>query len=124
LRVFENGVLRRIFGPMIEEVTTGWRILHNGKLHDLYPSPSIIIMIILGGPGGWRVYNTCGRYEKIIRALGPTQTPIHWVPGTLFLGLKRPWREADHSPQSIAEVKNVWSYISTSPLLLRGVVLS
>jgi len=46
-------------------------------------------------------------------ALGPTQPPIQWVPGALSLGLKLPGREADHSPPSSAEVKNVWSYTST-----------
>jgi hypothetical protein len=39
------------------------------------------------------------------RALGPTQLPIQWVPGALPLGIKRPRREADHSPPSRAEVK-------------------
>jgi hypothetical protein len=38
-------------------------------------------------------------------ALGPTQSPIQWVPGTLPLGVKRPGREADHSPPSSAEVR-------------------
>jgi hypothetical protein len=38
-------------------------------------------------------------------ALGPTQHPIQWVPGILFLGVKQPGREADHSPPSSAEVK-------------------
>jgi hypothetical protein len=38
-------------------------------------------------------------------ALGPAQPPIQWVPGSLFLGVKRPGREADHSLPSIAEVK-------------------
>jgi hypothetical protein len=38
-------------------------------------------------------------------ALGLTQPPIQWVPGTLSLGVKWPGREADHSPQSSAEVK-------------------
>jgi hypothetical protein len=42
LRVFENRVLRRIFGPKRDEVTRDWRKLHNEKLHGLYPSPSII----------------------------------------------------------------------------------
>jgi hypothetical protein len=37
-------------------------------------------------------------------ALGPTQPPIHWVPGALSLGVKRPGREADHSPPSRSEV--------------------
>jgi hypothetical protein len=36
LRVFENRVLRRIFGPKKDEVTGGWRKLHNGELHNLY----------------------------------------------------------------------------------------
>jgi hypothetical protein len=38
--------------------------------------------------------------------LGPTQPPIQWVPGALSLVVKRPGREADHSPPSSAEVKN------------------
>jgi hypothetical protein len=42
--VFENRVLRRIFGPKRDEVT-GWRKLHNEELHNLYSSPSIIRMI-------------------------------------------------------------------------------
>jgi hypothetical protein len=37
-------------------------------------------------------------------ALGPAQPPIQWVPGALSLGVKRPGREADHSPPSNAEV--------------------
>jgi hypothetical protein len=44
LRVFENRVLRRIFGPKRDEVTGGWRKLHNEELHNLYSSPSIIRM--------------------------------------------------------------------------------
>jgi hypothetical protein len=38
-------VLTRIFGPDRDEVTGGWRKLHNEELHDLYPSPSIIRII-------------------------------------------------------------------------------
>jgi hypothetical protein len=38
--------------------------------------------------------------------------------GVLFLGVKRPGREADCSPLSSAEVKNVWSYTSTPPYVL------
>jgi hypothetical protein len=47
-------------------------------------------------------------------ALGPTQAPIQWVPWALSLGVKRPEREADHSPPFSATVKNAWSYTSTS----------
>jgi hypothetical protein len=42
LRVFENRVLRRIFGFKRNEVTGGWRNVHSEELHYLYPSPSII----------------------------------------------------------------------------------
>jgi hypothetical protein len=45
LRVLENRVLRRIFGPKRDEVTGGWRKLHNDELHNLYSSSSIIRMI-------------------------------------------------------------------------------
>jgi hypothetical protein len=38
-------VLRRIFGPKRDEVTVGWRKLHDDELHNLYSSPSIIRMI-------------------------------------------------------------------------------
>jgi hypothetical protein len=43
MRVFENGVLRRQFGP--KSVTREWRKLHNEELHDLYSLPSIIRII-------------------------------------------------------------------------------
>jgi hypothetical protein len=44
LRVFENRVLRRIFGPKRDEVTGGWTKLNN-ELHGLYSSPSIVRLI-------------------------------------------------------------------------------
>jgi hypothetical protein len=40
LRVFENRVLRRIFGPKRDEVTGEWRKLHNDELSDLYSLPN------------------------------------------------------------------------------------
>jgi hypothetical protein len=46
--VFENRVLRRIFGPKRDDVTGEWRKLHNEELRDLYSSPSIIRMIKSG----------------------------------------------------------------------------
>jgi hypothetical protein len=45
LRVYENRVLRRIFGPKRDEVTGEWRKLHNEELNDLYCSPNIFRVI-------------------------------------------------------------------------------
>jgi hypothetical protein len=45
LRVFENWVLKTVFGPKRDEVMGDWRRLHNDELHNLYSSPSIIRMI-------------------------------------------------------------------------------
>jgi hypothetical protein len=44
LRVFENRVLRRIFGPKRDEVTGDWRKRHEEKIHNFYCSPDIIRM--------------------------------------------------------------------------------
>jgi hypothetical protein len=48
LRVFENKVLRRIFGPKRDEVMGEWRKLHNEELHNLYSSPDIIRQVKSG----------------------------------------------------------------------------
>ena len=45
LRVFENRVLRRVFGPKRDEVTGEWRKLHSEELNDLYSSPNIVRVI-------------------------------------------------------------------------------
>jgi hypothetical protein len=63
-------------------------------------------------------------------ALGPTQSPIQWVPGALSPGVKRPGREADHSPPTSVGVKKnddlyIHSHIRLQgrPQWLRGVSL-
>jgi hypothetical protein len=45
LRVFENRVLRRVFGPKRDEVTGEWRKLHNAELNDLYFLPNIVRVV-------------------------------------------------------------------------------
>jgi hypothetical protein len=45
LRVFENRVLRRVFGPKRDEVIGEWRKLHNEELNDLYSLPSIVQVV-------------------------------------------------------------------------------
>jgi hypothetical protein len=45
--VFENRVLRRIFGPKRDEVTGEWRKLHKEELRNLYSSPSIIKILVM-----------------------------------------------------------------------------
>ena len=45
LKVFENRVLRRIFGPKRDEVAGEWRKLHNEELSDPYSSPNIVQVI-------------------------------------------------------------------------------
>jgi hypothetical protein len=57
-------------------------------------------------------------------ALGPTQPPIKWVPGALSLAVKRPGREAAHSPASSSEVKECVELFLHSPIRLHGMVPS
>ena len=65
LRVFENRVLRRIFGPTRDEVTGEWRKLHNEELNDLYCSPNIVRVIKSREVGG--ACSAYGGEEKRIR---------------------------------------------------------
>ena len=45
LQVFENKVLRKIFGPKRDDQTGTWRIPHNSELHDLYGKPDIMRIV-------------------------------------------------------------------------------
>jgi hypothetical protein len=68
LRVFENRVLRRIFGPKRDEVTGEWRKLHNAELHNLYSSPDII-RLVKSRLMRWAC-STRGRGEKSVQGFG------------------------------------------------------
>jgi hypothetical protein len=68
LRVFENRVLRRIFGRKRDDVTGEWRKLHNEELRNLYSSPDIIRQVQASEVGG--ACGTHGRGEKIVRGFG------------------------------------------------------
>jgi hypothetical protein len=58
LRVFENKVLRRIFGSKRDEITGEWRKIHNEELNDLYSLPSII-RVIKSRKMRWAEYVAC-----------------------------------------------------------------
>jgi hypothetical protein len=64
-RLYENRMLRRIFGPKREEVAGSWRRLHNEELRNIYDSTNIIRAIMLMG---MRVVEHVARMEKIRNA--------------------------------------------------------
>jgi hypothetical protein len=70
LRVFENRVLRRIFGPKRDEVTGSWRKLHNEELHGLYSSPRIIRVIKSKEDEMGRACGTHGGGERCLQHFG------------------------------------------------------
>src|SRR5215470_2582028 len=85
LSVFENRVLRRVFGPKRDEMTGEWRKLHNEELKGLYSSPSIVQVVKSrrmrwggggrgGGGGGGRGAQGVGGETGGKEAIGETQT--------------------------------------------------
>ena len=87
LRVFENMVLRRIFGPRRDEVTGEWTKLHNEELNDLYSSPNIV-QVIKSRKMRWAGHVACmgeerGVYSVLVGKLEgrrPLGRPRHrWV---------------------------------------------
>jgi hypothetical protein len=69
LRVFENRVLSRVFGPKRDEVTGEWRRLHNKKIYDLYSSQNIIWGDQSNKNEMDGACSTYGRQERIIQVL-------------------------------------------------------
>ena len=81
LRVFENRVLRRVFGPKRDEVTGEWRKLHNEELSDLYSLPNIVRVVksrrmkwVGHVGGGERCAQGSGGQTWGIKTVGETQT--------------------------------------------------
>jgi len=68
--VFENRVLRRIFGPKRDEVTGEWRKIHNEELNDLYSSPDIIWMNKIEKNEMSGTYSMYGGQERCIKDFG------------------------------------------------------
>jgi len=91
LRVFENMMLRRIFGPRKDEVTGEWRRLHNEELNDLYSSPNI----------GWVIKWRRMRWAGHVARMGEGRGCIKSWWGN--------WREGDH-----------WGYLGVDRLIILG----
>ena len=70
LRVFENRVLRRIFGPKRDEVTGEWRKLHNEELNDLHSSPNIVRLMKWRRMRLGRACNAYGGGERRLQGFG------------------------------------------------------
>jgi hypothetical protein len=93
LRVFENRVLRRMFGPQKDKVTGGWRKLHNDELCDLYSSPSIIRII----------KSRRMRLERHVAGMGVKRKTYRLLVGNRPLGRPR-YRQVDDIKMDLAEI--------------------
>jgi hypothetical protein len=124
--VFENRVLRRIFGPKRDEVTGEWRKLYNEELRDLYSSPSII-RIIKSRKMKWachvaRMGEKRNAYRLLLgkpegkRPLGRPRR--RWVVNIrMYLG-EVGWGDVDWI--GLAKDRNRWRALVNSVLNLRG----
>jgi hypothetical protein len=70
LRVFENRILRRIFGPEKDELKREWRKRHNEEVNDLYSSPNIVWVIILRRMRWAGHVTRMGGEERLIQGFG------------------------------------------------------
>jgi hypothetical protein len=99
--VFENRVLRRIFGPKRDEVTGGWRKLHNEELHGLYSSPSIIKVIKV------RSMKCAGHVVRMGKVRGAHNILVGKPEGRRPLGRPRcKWE--DNIKMDLGEIDRVW----------------
>jgi len=88
LTVFENWVLRRLFGPKRDEVTGEWRKLHNEELNDLYCSPNIVRVI------KWRRMRWAGNVARMRERRGVYRVLVRKPEGKRTLGRpRRRWED-------------------------------
>jgi len=97
LRVFENVVLRRVFGPRRDEVTGEWRRLHNEELNDLYASPNIVQVI------KWRRMRWAGHVVRMGEDRGVYRVLVGKLEGRRPLGRPR-HRWVDNIRMDLQEV--------------------
>jgi hypothetical protein len=119
-------------------MTGGWRSAHNEKLHNLHSLPNIIfsrdssvgIALSYGlDDRGFRVRFPAGAgdfslHHRVQNGSGAHPASYPMCTRALSLGVKRPGREADHSPPQSAEAKECVEPYLHSPIHLHGVVLS
>jgi hypothetical protein len=123
LRVFENRVLRRIFGPKRDEVTGEWRKLHNKELCNLYSSPNIIRIIKLMRWAGHvaRMGEKKNAYRLLVGKPEGKRPPgrprRRWVDNIRMDLGKVGWGDVDWI--GLAQDRNRWRAVVNSVLNLR-----
>jgi hypothetical protein len=125
LRVFENRVLRRIFGPKRDEVTREWRKLHNEELHDLYSSPSIIRIMKSRRMRSTRHVARMGQKRNAYRLLvgkpegrRPVGRPRRrWLDNTRMDLVEVGWGDVDWI--GLAQDRDMWRALMNSVLIRR-----
>jgi hypothetical protein len=123
--VFENRVLKRIFGPKRDEMTGEWRKLHNEELHDLYSSPSII-RILKSRRMSWagHVHQTGEKRNAYMLLVGKSEgkRPLgrprrRWVNNIRMDLLEVGWGNVDWI--GLAQDRNRWRALVNSVINLR-----
>jgi hypothetical protein len=101
--VFENRVLGRIFGPNRDEVTREWRRLHYERLHDLYPTPNIIL-VIKSKIIRWAVHVACMGEKKNTCSIFMQKPEVN-------MPLVNPWRRTEHNIKMILKklICSLWT---------------
>ena len=104
LRVFENRVLRRVFGPKMDEVTGEWRKLHNEGLSDLYSLPNIVRVVKS------RRMRWAGHVARLGEGRGVHRVLMGKPEGKRPLGRPRRRRE-DNIKMDLREVGTGWIWL-------------